>query len=148
MEDKTMLPVFKSRTLPGLFEEFFSENLLPNYIEEGAWKSTPAVNIYENNEKFEIEIAAPGLDKEDFKVDLKDDYLMVYSEKKDKREEKQNGKAVRTEFRYSSFQRSFALPKDIDASGINATHKNGILHIELPKRVEQRNGNSRQIEIQ
>lgn len=143
-----MLPVFKSRTLPGLFDEFFSGNLLPNYIEEGAWKSTPAVNIYENNERFEIEIAAPGLDKEDFKIDLKDEYLMVYSEKKDKKEEKDKGKVVRTEFRYSSFQRSFALPKNIDASAINATHKNGILKIELPKRVEQKDNNTRQIEIQ
>ncbi|MBC8004331.1 MAG: Hsp20/alpha crystallin family protein [Verrucomicrobia bacterium] len=143
-----MLPVFKSRTLPGLFDEFLSGNLLPNYIEEGAWKSTPAVNIYENNERFEIEIAAPGLDKEDFKIDLKDEYLMVYSEKKDKKEEKEKGKVVRTEFRYSSFQRSFALPKNIDVSGINATHKNGILKIELPKRVEQKDNNTRQIEIQ
>lgn len=143
-----MLPVFKNRTLPGLFEEFFSENLLPNYIEEGAWKSTPAVNIYETKEKFEIEIAAPGLGKEDFKIDLKDDYLMVYSEKKDRREEKDKGKVVRTEFRYSSFQRSFALPKNIDVSSINATHKNGILLIELPKWVEQKDSSSRQIEIQ
>lgn len=143
-----MLPVFKSRTLPGLFDEFFSGNLLPNYIEEGAWKSTPAVNIYENNERFEIEIAAPGLDKEDFKIDLKDEYLMVYSEKKDKKEEKEKGKVVRTEFRYSSFQRSFALPKNIDVSAINATHKNGILKIELPKKVEQKDNNTRQIEIQ
>jgi HSP20 family protein len=143
-----MLPVFKSRSLPGLFDEFFSGNLLPNYIEEGAWKSTPAVNIYETNERFEIEIAAPGLDKEDFKIDLKDEYLMVYSEKKDKKEEKEKGKVVRTEFRYSSFQRSFAMPKNIDASAINATHKNGILKIELPKRVEQKDNNTRQIEIQ
>ncbi|MDP2335512.1 MAG: Hsp20 family protein [Bacteroidota bacterium] len=88
-----MLPVFKSRNLPGIFDEFFNSNLLPNYIEEGAWKSTPAVNIYENNEKFEIEIAAPGLEKEDFKIDLKDEYLTVYSEKKDKTEEKEKGKS-------------------------------------------------------
>jgi len=142
-----MLPVFKSRTLPGLIDEFFTGNLLPNYIEEGAWKSTPAVNIYETNEKFEIQIAAPGLEKEDFKIDLKDDSLMVYSEKKDLQDEKERGKVVRTEFRYSSFQRSFALPKDIDVSSINATHKNGILHIDLPKMVEQKDNSSRQIEI-
>ena len=143
-----MLPVFKTRSLPGLFDEFFNGNLLPNYIEEGAWKSTPAVNIYETNEKFEIEIAAPGLEKEDFKIDLKNDYLLVYSEKKDKKEEKEKGKVVRSEFRYSSFQRSFALPKDIDATAIQATHKNGILIIELPKRVEQKDSLVRQIEIQ
>ena len=63
---------------------------------------------------------------------------MVYSEKKDKKEEKEKGKVVRTEFRYSSFHRSFALPKDIDATAINATHKNGILIIDLPKRIEQK----------
>ena len=143
-----MLPVFKTRSLPGLFDEFFNGNLLPNYIEEGAWKSTPAVNIYENNEKFEIEIAAPGLEKDDFKIDLKNDYLLVYSEKKDKKEEKEKGKVVRSEFRYSSFQRSFALPKDIDFTAINATHKNGVLTIELPKRVEQKDSSVRQIEIQ
>ena len=142
-----MLPVFKTRSLPGLFDEFFNGNLLPNYIEEGAWKSTPAVNIYENNEKFEIEIAAPGLEKEDFKIDLKNDYLLVYSEKKDKKEEKEKGKVVRSEFRYSSFQRSFALPKDIDLTAINATHKNGVLTIELPKKVEQKDSSVRQIEI-
>jgi len=143
-----MLPVFKTRSLPGLFDEFLNGNLLPNYIEEGAWKSTPAVNIYETNEKFEIEIAAPGLEKEDFKIDLKNDYLLVYSEKKDKKEEKEKGKVVRSEFRYSSFQRSFALPKDIDATTINATHKNGVLVIELPKKVEQKDSLVRQIEIQ
>ena len=143
-----MLSVFKTRNLPGLFDEFFSGNLLPNYIEEGACKSTPAVNVYETDDKFDIEIAAPGLEKEDFKIDLKDDYLMVYSEKKDKKEEKERGKVVLTEFRYSSFQRSFALPKDIDASAINATHKNGILLIELPKKVQQKDSASRQIEIQ
>ena len=143
-----MLPVFKNRSLPGLFDEFLNGNLLPNYIEEGAWKSTPAVNIYETNEKFEIEIAAPGLEKEDFKIDLKNDHLLVYSEKKDQKEEKEKGKVVRSEFRYSSFQRSFALPKDIDATAINATHKNGVLIIELPKKVEQKDSSSRQIEIQ
>jgi len=143
-----MLPVFKTRSLPGLFDEFFNGNLLPNYIEEGAWKSTPAVNIYENNEKFEIEIAAPGLEKDDFKIDLKNDYLLVYSEKKDKKEEKEKGKVVRSEFRYSSFQRSFALPKDIDLTAINATHKNGVLTIELPKKTEQKDSSVRQIEIQ
>jgi HSP20 family protein len=143
-----MLPVFKTRSLPGLFDEFFNGNLLPNYIEEGAWKSTPAVNIFENNEKFEIEIAAPGLEKEDFKIDLKNDYLLVYSEKKDKKEEKEKGKVVRSEFRYSSFQRSFALPKEINVAEIKATHKNGILVIELPKKVESKDNSLRQIEIQ
>jgi len=143
-----MLPVFKTRNLPGIFDEFLSGNLLPNFVEEGAWKSTPAVNIYENNEKFEIEIAAPGLEKEDFKIDLKDEYLTVFSERKDQKEEKEKGKVVRSEFRYTSFQRSFLLPHEIDVTAINATHKNGVLTIELPKKVEYKNNLTRQIEIQ
>lgn len=143
-----MLPVFKSKNLPGIFDEFFSGNFLPNFIEEGAWKSTPAVNIYETNEQFEIEIAAPGLEKEDFKINLKEEYLTVWSEKKEKEEEKEKGKLVRSEFRYSSFQRSFSLPHEVDVNAINATHKNGILTISLPKKVEYKNNLSRQIEIQ
>jgi HSP20 family protein len=106
------------------------------------------VNIYENSEKFEIEIAAPGLEKEDFKIDLKNEYLMVSSEKRDKKEEKGRGKVVRSEFRYSSFQRSFAMPKEVDISAIKATHKNGVLTIELPKKVELNENLSHQIDIQ
>jgi HSP20 family protein len=141
-----MLPVFRNRNLPDLFDEFFNSNLLPNFVEEGGWKSTPAVNIFENNEKFEIEVAAPGLEKEDFKIDLKNDHLIVYSEKKETKEEK--GKVVRSEFKYSSFQRSFALPHEVDASSIKANHKNGVLTIELPKKTEYKENWSRQIEIQ
>jgi len=143
-----MLPVFRSRNLPDLFDEFFNGNLLPNYVEDGVWKSTPAVNIFENSEKFEIEVAAPGLEKEDFKIDLKNDHLLVYSEKKEKKEEKEKGKVVRSEFKYSSFQRSFALPKEVDGSAIKATHKNGVLTIELPKKTEYKENWSRQIDIQ
>jgi len=143
-----MLPVFRSRNLPDLFDEFFNGNLLPNYVEEGAWKSTPAVNIYENSEKFVIEVAAPGLEKDDFKIDLKNDHLLVYSEKKEKKEEKEKGKVVRSEFKYSSFQRSFVLPHEVDASTINASHKNGVLTIELPKKTEYKENWSRQIDIQ
>jgi HSP20 family protein len=73
---------------------------------------------------------------------------LVYSEKKDKKEEKEKGKVVRSEFRYSSFQRSFALPKDIDVNAIQASHRNGILVIELPKKIEQKDSSVRQIEIQ
>lgn len=142
-----MLPVFKAKSLPGLFDEFFNGTLVPNYLEDGSWKSSPMVNIFENDEKFEIEIAAPGLDKEDFKIDLKNEYLLVYSEKKEQKDEKQKGKVVRSEFKYSSFQRSFALPKEVEISEIKATHSNGVLSIELPKKVEYKSNISRKIEI-
>lgn len=144
-----MLPVFKTRNFPGSFDEFLSGNLLPDFVEEGGWKSKPAVNIYENNEKFIVEIAAPGLDKEDFKIDLKNEILTVSSETRAKSEDAVNkGKVIRSEFSYSSFQRSFALPKEVDVTNIKASNKNGILTIELPKKVEYKNNLSRQIEIQ
>ncbi len=143
-----MLPVFRTKNLPGIFDEFLSGNLLPNFVEEGGWKSAPAVNIYENNEKFAIEIAAPGLEKEDFKIDLKNEIIMVSSEKSDKKEETNKGKVIRSEFRYASFQRSFALPKEVDVANIKAYNKNGILIIELPKKVEFKENLIRQIEVQ
>jgi HSP20 family protein len=142
-----MLQAFKTRNFPGVFDEFLNGNLLPNYIEDGAWKSTPAVNIFENYEKFEIEIAAPGLEKEDFKIELKKDNLVVYSEKKDDAEVKEKGKVIRSEFHYSSFQRVFAVPQEVDITAIKATQKNGILTIVLPKKVEYKENLSRQIEI-
>ncbi|MBW8334536.1 MAG: Hsp20/alpha crystallin family protein [Prolixibacteraceae bacterium] len=144
-----MVPVFRTKNLPGIFDEFLSGNLIPNFVEEGGWKSTPAVNIYESNEKFAIEIAAPGLEKEDFKIDLKNEVLNVSSEKNNQKEDEVNkGKVIRSEFRYASFKRSFALPKEVDATNIKASNKNGILTIELPKKVEYKDNLFRQIEIQ
>ncbi|HEX7584046.1 MAG TPA: Hsp20/alpha crystallin family protein [Prolixibacteraceae bacterium] len=73
--------------------------------------------------------------------------IKIISEKRAKKEEKEKGKVVRSEFRYSSFQRSFALPKEVEISAIKATHKNGVLTIELPKKVEYTENLSRQIDI-
>ena len=143
-----MLPVFRTKNLPGIFDEFLIGNLIPDFVEEGGLKSKPAVNIYENNEKFAIEIAAPGLEKEDFKIDLKNEIITVSSEISDKKEETNKGKVIRSEFRYVSFQRSFALPKEVDVANIKASNKNGILTIELPKKVEFKENLIRQIEVQ
>ncbi|MDO8930300.1 MAG: Hsp20/alpha crystallin family protein, partial [Bacteroidota bacterium] len=73
---------------------------------------------------------------------------MVSSEKSEKKEDTNKGKVIRSEFRYSSFQRSFALPKEVDATNIKASNKNGILTIELPKKVEFKENLIRQIEVQ
>lgn len=73
--------------------------------------------------------------------------IKIISKKRDKKEEKDKGKVVRSEFRYSSFQRLFAMPKEVEVSAIKATHKNGVLTIEIPKKVEYTENLSRQIDI-
>ena len=135
--------------MPSVFDDFFKPwNDIFDVGLTGRIMNVPAVNITEQKDDYMVSLAAPGLKKEDFKIDLKNDYLTVSSEKRDKKEETEKGKVVRSEFRYTSFQRSFAMPKEIDISAIKAAHKNGVLTIELPKKVEFKENLSRQIEIQ
>ncbi|MFH1160040.1 MAG: Hsp20/alpha crystallin family protein [bacterium] len=95
----------------------------------------PTANIMEKPEGFELEIAAPGLKKEDFKINLENAVLTISSEMEDeKREEGKN--YTRKEFYYGSFSRSFTLPKSVDTEKIKADYDNGILRIDLPKKAE------------
>jgi HSP20 family protein len=96
----------------------------------------PAVNIKEESDKFVLEMAAPGMKKDDFKINLDNYQLTISSEKKDEKEEKEDN-YTRREFVYSSFSRSFTLPKSIDIEKIKADYKNGILNIVLPKKEEE-----------
>ncbi len=96
----------------------------------------PAVNIKEENDKFVLEMAAPGMKKDDFKIDLDNYQLTISSEKKEEKKEKEDN-YTRREFLYSSFSRSFTLPKTIDIEKIKADYKNGILSIVLPKKEEE-----------
>ncbi len=96
----------------------------------------PAVNIKEENDKFVLEMAAPGMKKDDFKIDLDNYQLTISSEKKEEKKEKEDN-YTRREFMYSSFSRSFTLPKSIDIEKIKADYKNGILSIVLPKKEEE-----------
>lgn len=93
----------------------------------------PSVNITERDKDFLIELAAPGLTKKDFKVELDNDMLSISAEKEEKREEKENG-STRKEFSYNSFCRSFRLPENSKAEKIEAEYENGILKIEIPKK--------------
>lgn len=139
MEDKVMLPNVLSRknsTVPRNFvDEFFNDNLLPRFFDWGNnWTSTsvPAVNVEENDKEYVIDVAAPGLDKKDFKVSLDENVLTISSQLEKNSEEKKDG-YLRREFNYSTFSRSFTLPEDTDASQIKASHKNGVLSINIPK---------------
>ncbi len=96
----------------------------------------PAVNIKEENDKFVLEMAAPGMKKDDFQINLDNYQLTISSEKKEEKKEQEDN-YTRREFLYSSFSRSFTLPKSIDIEKIKADYKNGILSIVLPKKEEE-----------
>ncbi len=96
----------------------------------------PAVNIKEENDKFVLEMAAPGMKKDDFKINLDNYQLTISAETKDEKKEKEDS-YTRREFVYSSFSRSFTLPKSVDIEKIKADYKNGVLNIVLPKKEEE-----------
>ena len=95
--------------------------------------ATPSVNVAENAGEYRLEVAAPGLTKEDFKVNIEDNTLTISAEKKVENETKEGEKYLRREFGYTAFQRSFTLPETIDIANIKATYENGVLHLSLPK---------------
>lgn len=143
-----MLPLIRnSKNLPNVFDDFFGRNVWNDFFEKSGWNSSPSVNVYEGKDKYDIEVAAPGLEKKDFHIDLKDNVLTVSSESKLENEEKDGNKVVFSEFNYSTFSRSFQLPEGIDVNKIKASHKNGVLTITLPKREEYKSHAPRMIEI-
>ena len=140
-----MLPIVRFNR-PALADDFFRSNLLSELFDNQSRFSTPAVNIAENGDDFKIEVAAPGLDKDDFKINLDHNVLTISAEKETENEENKSD-FNRREFNYSSFKRSFTLPDSINAEKILATHKNGILSIQIPKREEAKVKPAREITI-
>jgi HSP20 family protein len=134
---------------PSLLDDFFTNNFfdwgLSNSSNTGT--SIPAVNIKETADMFEVEVAAPGMKKDDFKVELNNNMLTISSEKKEEHEDKE-GKYNRKEFSYQSFQRSFQLSKEaVDADNIQAKYENGVLRLMIPKREEVKQKPARLINI-
>jgi len=131
----------RNEFLPGLnlFDDFFSRDLWNLGLNNSSSTSTtiPLVNIKETVEDFEVEMAAPGMNKDDFKVELDGNVLTINSEKKEQNEVRDGERYSRREFSYQSFQRSFQLPKDVvDADKIEARYENGVLRLVIPKREE------------
>ncbi|MFT4663725.1 MAG: HSP20 family protein [Polaribacter sp.] len=134
-------------TFAKILDTFLSDDLFPT-PSKGAtlWNNTmPAVNIKESADQYELEIAAPGMEKSDFQINIDQDVLTISSEKKTKTEE--GDKFTRREFSYGSFKRSFDLPETVDASKIAANYHNGVLAILIPKREEAKPQPVRKIEI-
>lgn len=142
-----MLPNINKRSwFPENWDEFFGNTLMKSALSENFGSTIPAANISEEEDKYKIEFAAPGMSKKDFKIDLNNNVLTVSSDKKtEDKEEKEN--YMRREFHYSSFSRSFSLPDSVDTDKIKAKHDNGILSVSIPKKPEAVEKGPKQIEI-
>ncbi len=135
--------------IPTIWDNFFNHDIFgwdTNFATEG--QSLPAVNIRETNDGYTVEMAAPGMKKEDFKIELDGSSLSISSEHKEEKKDKDGENYNRREFSYQSFYRTFHLPKDVvDSDKINAKYENGILKLQIPKREEAKHKPSRLISI-
>ena len=129
----------------------WEDSLSRNIMERAGWRSIsnmPAVNIEEKAQAFEVTLAAPGLQRNDFVIELDNGMLTVSSKKKEEhKEQDKKGKYTRREFRYHAFSRSFTLPKAVDADKIQASYTDGILTIHLPKKELEKKQPVKQITI-
>ncbi len=146
-----MLPV-KSSILPTV-SRFFDDdwNLLFDWSNRNfsnTATTVPSVNVRENDDEYLVEMAVPGMKKEDFQIEVNNNVLTIRSEVKNEQEKKEGETYTRREFSYQSFYRSFNLNhQEVDESKIKATYKDGILSVVLPKKEEAKPKPSRSIKI-
>ena len=140
----------RSDIMPSIWNNFFNTDLFKwdsNFADTG--NSMPAVNIKEKADAFIVEMAAPGMEKKDFKIELDGTALTISSEKRTESEDKEGENYNRKEFSYQSFYRTFHLPKEVvNAEKIQAKYENGLLRLEIPKREEAKQKPARLIDIQ
>lgn len=129
------MPVRKSQNwLPSIFNDFFDNDWMMK-----ANSTAPAINVIESENNYKVELAAPGMTKEDFNVRIDEDNNLVISmeKKNENQEEKKDGRYLRREFSYTKFQQTMILPENVDKENISAQVENGVLMIELPKLSEE-----------
>ena len=136
--------------IPSLLNSFFNEDWLDSSL--STWKSAnatlPSVNVRETNDDFHIEVAAPGMKKDEFKIELDNHVLTISVERQEDREDNGQAGYTRREFSYQSFQRSFSLPESkVLGEKIQARYEDGILHITIPKREEAKVKPARKITV-
>lgn len=130
-----MMPVRRTQNwLPSIFNDFFDNDWMVK-----ANETAPAINVFETEKEYKVELAAPGMTKEDFNVHIDEENNLVISmeKKTENKEEKKEGRYLRREFSYSKFQQTMILPDDVDKEKISAQVENGVLNIDLPKFSEQ-----------
>ncbi len=135
---------------PSLFDDLLSRDLWNLGVTNTSSTNTtiPAVNIRETPDKYEVEMAAPGMTKNDFRVELDGNTLTITSEKNDQREDGEEDRYIKREFSYQSFQRTFQLHKDVvDVDKIEAKYENGVLRLLIPKKEEAKQKPPKMIQI-
>jgi HSP20 family protein len=141
-----MLPLIARRSFrPYFMPDFFNDDLFPSIPDRTS--SEPALNIKENDKSYVLELAVPGIDRKDLKIDINDDVLTISSEIKNEKEENRDGYR-RKEFSYSSFCRSFYIPENANTEKIEASYKDGVLTVGIPKQEEEKTKITRQINIE
>ena len=136
--------------IPRLFDDFFVRDFSNqgNNDYSSSNSSMPSANIIETNSAFEVELAAPGMSKKDFQVELDNETLTISGERKIEKKMEEDAHFVRREYNFESFRRSFHLSKKVvDASKIEAKYKDGVLHILIPKKEEAKALPPRTIQI-
>ncbi len=144
-----MVPARRNQNwLPSIFNDFFNDG----WLMERRNTTAPAVNILENDDEYKIEVAAPGMTKEDFKVHINEDNELIISmeKKAEEKEEdkKRKGTYLRREFSYTQFQQSLLLPDNVERDKISAKVEHGVMCIDIPKKkVTETVAATRQIEV-
>lgn len=140
-----MMPMMRSNNwVPSVFNDLFDVDLMPK-----ANFTAPAINVKESDKAYTVELAAPGMKKEDFNVHINDEgnLLIKMESKNEKKEEDKTTRYLRREFSYTKFEQTLILPDDVKREDISARVDNGVLTVELPKVVEEKVKVSRQIDI-
>jgi len=142
-----MLPVIHRGINPRVFNNILDDDFFTGFFGDTNRGTMPSVNIAESNDEFTIELAAPGYRKEEFKIDLDKNVLTISVEQQEKKEEKEDKKMIRCEYRYNSFSRAFTLPDSANSDKINAAYDSGVLTVNIPKHDSARTKPARQISI-
>lgn len=140
-----MMPVRRTQNwLPDIFNDFFDNDCM---IKTNA--TAPAINVIENENDYKIELAAPGMTKDDFNVhvDENNNLVITMEKKNENKEERKSGRYLRREFSYSKFQQTIILPDDVDKEKISAEVKHGVLNVDLPKLSVQEVKAQKNIEV-
>jgi HSP20 family protein len=119
--------------LKNIWDDFFAQDRLDqNFFNWRFLNNVPAANVRETDKSFRVELAAPGMKKEDFKIEIGKGEITISAERKEEKTTEE-GKYTRQEYNYASFSRSFNIPENVDENSISATYQDGLLKIELPK---------------